>query len=83
MHDAYRCKAAASRCRCRCNVTARGARGGGGGGLGWGLGSLQLVERGSHNMMLDEPEATAACIIRALKAAAPVDVEAISPAVGG
>ena len=55
----------------------------GGGGLGWGLGSLQLVERGSHNMMLDEPEGTAACIIRALKAAAPVDVEAISPAVGG
>jgi len=37
--------------------------------------------------MLDEPHATAACIIRALKAAAPmaapVDVEAISPAVGG
>ena len=33
--------------------------------------------------MLDEPEGTAACIIRALKAAAPVDVEAISPAVGG
>jgi len=60
-----------------------GRGGGGGGGLGWGLGSLQLVERGSHNMMLDEPEGTAACIIRALKAAAPVDVEAISPAVGG
>ena len=33
--------------------------------------------------MLDEPHATAACIIRALKAAAPVDIDAISPAVGG
>ena len=29
-----------------------------------------------------EPEATAKCIIGALKAAAAVDVEAISPAVG-
>ena len=34
-------------------------------------------------MMLDEPEATATCIIEALKAAAAVDVEGISAAVGG
>jgi len=48
------------------------------------VGSLQIVERGTHNMMLDEPEATATCIIEALKAAAAaVDVEGISAAVGG
>ena len=54
----------------------------GGGGSSGVVGSLQLVERGTHNMMLDEPEATATCIIGALKAAAAVDVEAISPAFG-
>lgn len=54
----------------------------GGCGSGGVVGSLQVVEGGTHNMMLDEPEATAKCIIGALKAAAAVDVEAISPAVG-
>lgn len=67
----------------KARATAEAALYGGGGGGGNGVvGSMQVVQRGTHNMMLDEPEETARCIVKALAPAVTVDVADISLALG-